>query len=133
MSALLDTSVLVRYLSGDPPQMLPVAIEIVEGQRDLWVSSVALAETAHVLMSFYRIGRSMAIESLAALVQRANIKPLNMDKALLIQALLKALPSGRVSVPDALIWAEARSAAIPVVYSMDRRFPREGVEVKASP
>jgi hypothetical protein len=41
--------------------------------------------------------------------------------------------SGRVSIPDALIWAAARSAGNTPVYTLDRRFPADGIEVLHAP
>lgn len=48
----------------------------------------------------------------------------------MIQALLLCSPSGRVSFSDALVWAMARGVGTgSVVYTLDRRFPRLGIEV----
>ena len=38
--------------------------------------------------------------------------------------------SGRVNVADAMIWAEARTAGIEVIYSFDQRFPSDGLEIR---
>ena len=40
-------------------------------------------------------------------------------------------PSGRVSFADALIWAAAHMTPGKVVYSLDERFPADGVEVRS--
>jgi hypothetical protein len=63
-------------------------------------------------------------------LQKKNITPFALDKANLLQALLLCRPSGRVSFADGLVWAATLSTDEKVVYSLDERFPREGVEVQ---
>jgi predicted nucleic acid-binding protein len=59
-----------------------------------------------------------------------HICPFALDKDNLLQTLLLCRPSGRVSFADALVWAVARSTEEKVIYSLDERFPRDGVEVQ---
>lgn len=130
MSGLLDTSMLVRYLTGDPPEMAERAARIIDREDNLLVTDVVIAETAYVLTSVYKIPREAVVDHLILFVQKSNIQPFALDKDLLLQALLLCRPSGRVSFADALIWAAAQSTETKVVYSLDDRFPRHGVEVR---
>lgn len=50
----------------------------------------------------------------------------------MLEALLLCRPSGQVSFADALVWAAARSQANAAVYSLDERFPDEGITVLRS-
>ena len=52
----------------------------------------------------------MAVETLIALLERERILSYAIDKDYLLRGLRLALPSGRVAVADALIWATARTA-----------------------
>lgn len=131
MSAFVDTSVVLRYLTGEPP-VLDEAARIIEADDALLVSDVVLLEAAYVLASVYRVPREEIIDHLIALVQRPNIGTFGFDKALVLEGLLLCRPSGRVSIGDAMIWAAARSASDGVVYSFDRRFPSSGIEVRQS-
>ena len=45
MKAFVDTSVLVRYLTGDPPEMLAAAKKVVDETPSLLLTDVVLAET----------------------------------------------------------------------------------------
>ena len=126
MSGFLDTSVVIRYLTGDTPELADRAAEIIESGDDLWVTDGVLAEVAHVLMSVYRRPRHMVVDGLVAFVQRQGILTYSLDKGLVIQGLLMCRPSGRVSFTDALIWASARSAGSEIVYTFDQRFPSDG-------
>ena len=132
LSGFLDTSVIVRYLTGDSPELADRAASIIEGENRLWITDVVLAEVAHVLMSVHQLSRVLVVDSLVALVQKQNISIYALDKGLVLQALLMCRRSGRVSIADALIWASARSAGSEIVYSFDQRFPSDGLEVRAS-
>ncbi|MCY3647022.1 MAG: PIN domain-containing protein [Chloroflexi bacterium] len=128
MNALLDTSVVVRYFMQDQPHLGAASTRVVESEDHLLVSEVAIAEVAHVLMSTYRVPRELVVDQLVAFLRRDNVGTLNIPKDLVLGALAKCRPSGRVSIPDALIWAAARGERVPV-YTFDRRFPTEGVTV----
>lgn len=132
MSSLLDTSMLVRYLTGDPPDLADVSARVIDGEDELLVTDVVLVETAYVLRSVYGAPREAIAEHLIALLLKANIDTFRLDKYLVIEALMQCRPSGRVSFADALVWAAARSEPDSVVYSLDRRFPDDGITVLQS-
>ena len=131
-AAFVDTSVLVRLLTGEPPGAADQAAQIVDGPAAVVVTDVALIETAYVLTSVYRYPRPRVVDALIELVQKRNIVLFGLDKATAIDALLLCRPSNRVSFGDAMIWAAARSAGAPVVYSFDARFPTEAIDVRSS-
>ena len=93
----VDTSVVVRYLTGDPPKMAEQATAILDHSSDLVVTDVALAETAFVLTSVYRIPRERVVDSLVQLVQKPNLAIFGLDKDVVTNALLLGRPSGRIS------------------------------------
>ena len=130
MSGFLDTSILVRYLTGDPSGLAEQAARLIDGGEELQVTDVVLAETAYVLTSVYRVRRNVVVDHLVAFLQKHNVSPFGLDKGIVLQALLLCRPSGRVSFADAMVWAAARSASSNVVYSLDERFPGDGVEVR---
>ena len=130
MSGFLDTSVVVRYLTDDPPDLAHQAASIIDGDADLWITDVVLAETAYVLSSVYQVQRDDIVDHLIGLLQKENLSPFALDKGLVLQGLLPCKPSGRVSFADAMVWAAARSAGAGVVYSLDERFPGDGLEIR---
>jgi predicted nucleic acid-binding protein len=130
MSGFLDTSVVVRYLTGDPPHLLEQASRIMDNVDGLQMTDVVLAETAYVLTSVYRMPRDVVVDHLVALVQKENISLFALDKGLTLQGLLMCRASGRVSFADAMLWVAARSSSSRIVYSLDQRFPEDGVEVR---
>ena len=133
MSGFLDTSMVVRYLTGDSPGLAEQAARIIDGEDDLQLTDVVLVEAAYVLTSVYQVPREIVVDHLIAFLQKENITPFGLDKGLALQALLLCRPSGRVSFADAMVWAAARSAGAKVVYSLDERFPKDGLDVRRSP
>ena len=130
MSVFLDTNIVIRYLTGDHPYMSDQATQIMEEVDDLNITEGILGETAFVLTSVYGMSRQQVVDSLIALVERDNISTYALDKSLVLQGLEMSRPSGRVSVADAMLWAAARSDGASAVYTFDRRFPSEGIEIR---
>jgi predicted nucleic acid-binding protein len=129
LSALLDSSVVVRYLTGDPPDLADRAARIIDREEELRVPEIVLVETAYVLTSVYQIPRELVVDHLILFMQKRNIHPLNLDRGLVLQALSLCRPSGRVSFADALLWATACATEGRTVYSFDGRFPHDGITV----
>ena len=126
----IDTNVVVRYLTNDPPDQAEIARAIVNEAGDLWITDVVLNETAYVLRNRYAVGREGIVDQLMDFVHKPNILIYGLDKDLVIQGLMMCRPSGRVSFGDAMVWAAARSAGAGVVYTFDRRFPSVGIDVR---
>lgn len=125
----IDTNIVVRYLTGTPPEQAEEATRIIE-TRSIQIPIVVFTESAYVLASQYQFSRERTIDGLISLVLRDNTSVFSMDKDLVLQALRMCRPSGRVSVADAMIWAAARSAGARTIYTFDRRFPNEGIELR---
>jgi len=128
--AWLDTSVVVRYLTGDPPELADRAAAVIDGETELVLTSVVLAETAYVLTSVYGVGREVVVDHLIELLQKDNLSVADLTPEAAVSALLLCRPSGRVSFADALLWGAVRSAGDGVVVTFDERFPDAGVEVR---
>ena len=133
MSGFLDTSMVVRYLVRDVPDMADRAATIIDSDENLLISGVALAEVDHVLRSVYNLPREAVIDHLMAFVSKRNIYCHGLDKGTVLEALLMCRPSGRVSISDVLIWAAAKPPGQNLVYSFDARFPTDGIEAKFGP
>ena len=126
--AHLDTSVIVRYLTNDPPSMAAAAARLINSDRPLIVSALTLAESAYVLASVYGVPRDAIVDALSAFIQRRNIRLHHLTKPLALDALHLCRGSNRHSFADALLWAEARTDA-GTIYTFDGRFPNTNVDV----
>ena len=91
-----------------------------------------IVETADVLIAVYGVPRAAVVDGLIALLGIANIDTFRLDEDLMLEALVFCRPSGRVSFADALVWAAVRSKAGAAVYSLDERFPEDGIRVLRS-
>ena len=126
MSDLIDTSVIVRYLTGDPPHLADLSAQLIDSEIALVITDVVLLESAHVLNSVYGVPREHVVDQLVALLRRANVAAFPARKEQVIEALQLCRPSGRVSFGDAMIWAAARFTGR-AVFTLDERVPGEGI------
>jgi predicted nucleic acid-binding protein len=126
-----DTSVLVRYLVQDDPDKGAAAARVLDGDQEVAVSLVAIAETAFVLAHHYAVPRDLIVDRLVELIQKQNIHLLGIDKALAASVLLLCRGSTRVSFADALINADARHHGLQRLHTFDERFPAEGLVLVA--
>jgi len=126
----LDTNLIIRYLTNDQPEMAKRAARLIDSTKILHVTDVVIAEIGFVLTSIYKTERSTVIDSLLAFLQKSNIAVYGLDKGAVLQALIMCGPSNRISFADAMLWASARSEGNSTVYTLDTRFPEDGLEVK---
>jgi predicted nucleic acid-binding protein len=66
LSVLIDTNVLVRHLTGDPPDMAARATAALAGDDELLLADRVVAECVHVLESFYEVERERVAELMRA-------------------------------------------------------------------
>jgi predicted nucleic acid-binding protein len=125
---LLDTSVILRYLTNDIPEQAEQARALIESARPLGLTTVALLEAAYALRrNPYRFPRDEIIDVLIKLARRRNIQGVGVDKTHVAGVLRRCRGSNIVSVGDALLTATAWSAGISEVYTFDRQFARAGL------
>lgn len=119
---LLDTNVIIRFLTGDHPAHSPRSRSLfaraAAGDVTLFVTDLALAETVWVLQSFYKLDRSAIATALKGLIGFTGIEVHN--KAKLLSALQNFAQSG-VNFVDAYHAAIAAAESIAIA-SFDRDF-----------
>ena len=122
MRLLLDTNVIVRFLTGDHPTHSPRSRKLfaraAAGDVTLVVTDLALAETAWVLQSFYSLDRNAITAALKDLIDSAGIEVEN--KATLLSA-LRNFAQTDVNFVDAYHAAVAAGESIAIA-SFDRDF-----------
>ena len=124
-----DTSVLVRYLIGTPAGEARRAADFVDGDAEIGVAPVALAECAHVLRTQYGVEQADIIDSLIGLLQRKNIRVLGQRTDLVVESLVRARSLHGRPIPDALIVAAALDAGALPLATFDREQRRYGIAV----
>ena len=84
MSAFIDTNVLIRHLTGEPPEMAARASAYLRGERELLLTDLVAAETVYVLESFYEAPREEVAQAMRSLVAFHSV--VCVDPALLLRA-----------------------------------------------
>lgn len=123
---LVDTNVLLRFLSGQPVKQAEAARRLFEaaalGDATLEISPVIVAETLYTLISFYEVDRKEAAGKVLALLRRRGVR---VRDGIQVFAALKRLESANVGFADAFLAAGAADEGIPVA-SFDRDFDKFG-------
>jgi predicted nucleic-acid-binding protein len=121
LSAFVDTNVLVRHLTGDPPDMAARATAYLGTERELLLTDLVVAETVYVLESFYETPRDQVAQAVRSLVAFDSI--LCVDRALLLRA-IEVYETDRIDFAEAYLVACAESTGVSKVASFDRSIDR---------
>lgn len=121
MSAFVDTNILVRRLTGDPPAMAARATAFLHKASTLYLTDLVVAETVSVLESFYEAPREQVAEAVRSLVTFRSISC--VDPALLLRA-VEVYEVERVDFAEAYLVACAESSGVVRVASFDRSLHR---------
>lgn len=121
MTAFVDTNVLVRHLTGDPPDMAVRATSFLAAGEELLLTDVVAAETLYVLESFYAAPRSQVAEAIRSLIAFRSI--VCVDPALLLRA-VEVYETDRVDFAEAYLVACAESTDVGRIASFDRSLDR---------
>jgi predicted nucleic-acid-binding protein len=119
--AYVDTNVLVRHLTNDPPDQASRATAILENAERLILSDVVVAELVYVLESYYERPRRQIAESVQSLLTLSSIAVSNHD--LLLRA-LELYEHTRLDFAEAYLAAAAELTGVSTVASFDRALDR---------
>ncbi len=123
MSAFIDTNVLVRHLTGDPPEMGDRATRYLRDSREIMLTDLVAAEVVYVLESFYDVPRGQVAEAVRSLLAMASV--VCVDTALLLRA-VEVYETDRLDFAEAYLVACAESTGVHKVVSFDRSIDRVG-------
>lgn len=121
LTAFLDTNVLIRHLTGDPPQMAKRATAALAGPGPLLLADLVVAECIYVLESFYEVERGRVAELMRAAIALRSIE--TVDDALLLRA-LEIYELDRVDFAEAYLVALAEATGVGEIVSFDRSIDR---------
>lgn len=130
MIAFLDTNVIVRHLTADPPQPAARATRFLATAAQLLVTDLVIAETVYVLESFYEAPRSQVAESLRSLIAFTSVAC--VDPAMLLRA-LEVYEVDRLDFAEAYLVACAESTDVGRIASFDRAIDRVGTVERVEP
>ena len=121
MTAFVDTNILVRHLTGDPPEMAARATAYLASGADLLLADLVVAETIYVLESFSKVERTQIAEAMRSLVAFASIT--TVDPALLLRA-IEVYEMDRLDFAEAYLVANAETTGVNQVASFDQSIDR---------
>ena len=130
MSAFVDTNILIRHLTGDPPDQAARATRFLTAADELLLADLVVAEVVYVLESFYEVPRARVAELVRAIVAFPAVVVL--DPAMLLRA-LEVYETARLDFAEAYLVAQAERSGVGVVASFDRAIDRVGTVRRLEP
>jgi len=130
MRAFVDTNILIRHLTGDPPAMAERATAYLANESELLLTDLVVAETVYVLESFYEAPREQVAEAMRSLVGLSSI--ITVDPALLLRA-LEIYETDGIDFAESYLVACAESTGVNRVASFDRSIDRVGTVERLEP
>jgi predicted nucleic-acid-binding protein len=85
VTAFLDTNIVLRHLTGEPPEIAARATAYLRSETDLLLTDLVAAETVYVLESFYETPRGQVARAVRSLVAFESV--VCVDPALLLRAI----------------------------------------------
>jgi predicted nucleic acid-binding protein len=128
--ALVDTNILVRHLTGDPPAQARRATAFLRASHELVLTDLILAELVYVLDSFYERPRDEVAGAARALLAFPAI--VVVDRDLLLRS-LEHYESNRLDFAEAYLAAAAELWGIERVASFDRALDRVAAIQRVEP
>jgi predicted nucleic-acid-binding protein len=119
--ALVDTNVLVRHLTGNPPAQAKRATEFLRDSHELILADLVLAEMVYVLESFYEIPRTDIARMARSLLALPSIETRDPDLLLRAVEIYEVL---RLDFAEAYLSALAEMSDVRRVASFDRQIDR---------
>ena len=130
MSAFLDTNVLIRYLTGDPPVQARQASAFLARADELLVPDLVIAEVIYVLESFYEVERLEIAELVRAVIAFPAI--VVVDPVMLLRA-IEVYEVNRLDFAEAYLVASAEASGVGAIASFDRSIDKVGTVQRIEP
>ncbi len=130
MTAFVDTSILVRHLTGDPPDLAARATAYLAAESRLFLTDLVVAETVSVLESFYEASKQQVAESIRSLLAFTSV--VCVDPVLLLRS-LEVYDADGIDFTEAHLVACAETAGLGVIASFDGSLDRVTSVVRLVP
>jgi predicted nucleic acid-binding protein len=130
VTAFVDTNILVRHLTGDPPAMARRATAYLAAAGELLLADLVVAETIYVLESFYETPRAQVAQAIRSLLAFDAI--VTVDPALVLRA-VEVYETARIDFAEAYLVACAESTGVGEIASFDRSIDRVSTVTRVEP
>jgi predicted nucleic acid-binding protein len=121
VTAFVDANVLIRHLTGDPPDQAERATRYLRDADELLLPDLILAEVTYVLESFYDTPRAQVAATLRSILAFPAIRVIDAD---LLQRVIEVYDVIRLDFADAYLVASAERTGIGVIASFDHGIDR---------
>lgn len=121
VTAFVDTNVLIRHLTGDPPDLAERATAFLAGADELLLPDLIVAEIVYVLESFYEVPTDEVARLVRSVIAFTPIRTL--DSALLLRA-LEVYETHRIDFAEAYLASSAEAAGLQDIISFDHSIDR---------
>lgn len=123
MTAWVDTNVLVRHLTGDPPAMARRATRFLASAApgELLLADLVLAEVVNVLESVYELDRAAVAVAARAIV---TFPAIAVDDPELLLRAVEVYEHDRLDFAEAYLVASAERSGVGAVASFDKTVRR---------
>ena len=130
MTAFIDTNVLIRHLTGDPPALAARATAFLGEAEELLLADLIVAETVYVLESFYEV----PVEEVARLVRSIiAFGPIEVMSAPLLLRSLEVYETHGIDFAEAYLVALAEASDVGEIVSFDRAIDRVPTVTRIEP
>lgn len=123
--AFVDANVVLRFLTGDPPEMANQARllfeEVDRGERVVFLEEIVVAEIIWVLASYYRFPRDAISEVLHNLISHSGIELENKPG---IWIALDIYRNKNIDFIDALVSVRMAQHGVKEIFSFDQDFDK---------
>ena len=123
--AYIDSNVILRYLTQDPPKMAEKALrlftEAKKGRLTLLITPLTVAEVVWVLESYYGHSKKDISETLTQFLLCDGLEIESLD---LMMGSLNLYQEKNIDFADAILAGQALRKGPPSIYSFDHHFNR---------
>lgn len=121
VTAFVDTNILIRHLTGDPPNLAERATAFLAEVDELLLADVIVAEIVYMLESFYDVPS----DEVARLVRSViAFEPIQVMNPILLLRSLEVYETHRIDFAEAYLVASAEASGVDNIASFDRSIDR---------
>ncbi|MFM9139649.1 MAG: PIN domain-containing protein [Solirubrobacterales bacterium] len=117
----MDTNVVIRHLTGDPPGQAARATAVLASEEPLLLSDVVFAECVFVLESVYGVTRERVAELMRSILTQRSTETVN---ALTLLRALAIYELDGLDFAEAHLAAQAEATGVREILSFDRSIDR---------
>ena len=130
MTYLLDTNVLVRHFTDDPPDLAARSRTFLRTADGMFLADLIVAEIVYVLESYYEAPRPQIAESIRSLIAFESISVVSPE---VILRSVEIYEIDRLDFAEAYLVACAESTGVNAVVSFDEAIDRVDTVTRIAP